>query len=123
MRAPLLLLVLLPLLLPSCARMERARECRRLNQMVNTTLERIERRQQQGPSGADTYEWVARQYESLAHDLGQFKTKDQPLAQVVSEYQGLAQSASHSTDKAALAMRAGNAAGVNEARVELSGQR
>jgi hypothetical protein len=103
--------------------MDRARDCRRLNQMVNSTLDRIERRQQQDPSRAETYEWVALQYESLAHDLGRFKTKDQTLAQVVSEYQVLVQSVGHSATRAASSMRIGNPGAVNDARVELSNER
>jgi hypothetical protein len=123
MRVPLLLLVPLLALAPSCARMERARECRRLNQIVNPALDGIERRQQQDPSRPETYESIGRRYGALASDLRQFKTKDQALAQAVSEYQVLAQGVGQSSSKAASAMRDGNAAGLNEARAELSNQR
>jgi hypothetical protein len=103
--------------------MDRARDCRRLSRVINPALDRIERRQQQDPSRAETYDTVARQYESLAHDLAQFKTKDQPLAQAVSEYQAFAKTVGQSTNKVALAMRVGNPVGVNEARLEFSNQR
>jgi len=123
MRAPLLLLVPLLWLVPSCARMDRARDCRRLARLVNTTLDRIERRQRQGPSRAEVYDSLALEYQFLARDLGQFKTKDQPLAQTASEYHVLAQAVGQSTARAAVAMRVGNPAGLNEARIELSNQR
>jgi hypothetical protein len=123
MRATLLLLVLLLVLLPSCARMERARDCRRLTRMINAALDQIERREGQGPSRVEAYDSVARHYERLARELGQFKSKDQPLAQAVAEYQAFAQSAGHSINKAAGAMRFGNPVGLTEARTELLNQR
>ena len=103
--------------------MDRARDCRRLTRMINTTLDQIERRQGQGPSGVETYDAVARHYELLARELGQFKPKDQPLAQAVTEYQALTQSAGHTTTKAASAMRFGNSVGLAEVRTELANQR
>jgi hypothetical protein len=123
MRAIVLLLVPLLALVPSCARMDRVRDCRRLTRMINTALDEIERRQGQGPSRVEAYDTVARHYERLARELGQFKPKDPPLAQAVTEYQALAQSAGHSTTKAASAMRFGNAIGLTEARTELLNQR
>jgi hypothetical protein len=123
MRTPLLLLGPLLVLVAGCARIDRARECQRLNRMVNTALDGIERQQGQGTAGAEAYDSVARRYDSLARDLGRFKTPYQPLAQAVTEYQALAQSAGQSTSKAANAMRTGNAVGLTEARAELSNQR
>jgi hypothetical protein len=123
MRATLLLLVPLLALVPSCARMERARECRHLTRLVNTALDRIERREGQGPPTVETYQTLARQYDRLARELGEFKPKDQPLAQTVAEYQALARSAGHSINKAAGAMQLGSSVGLTEARTELANQR
>jgi hypothetical protein len=115
-----LLSVLFVALLPSCGRMERARECRRLTGLVNTALDNIERGQRDGPARVGVYDDIARSYDRLAQDLGEFKSKEKDLAPVVTEYQGLARSAGQTVLKAAAAMRFGNPIALAEARAELA---